>query len=79
MSTLLSYAAVVPPTRSGRPSAKRHQSSSWQVWLTAPLRWAERRWQRNALRELIDDPRRLNDVGLTREQVLHEVNKPFWS
>jgi uncharacterized protein YjiS (DUF1127 family) len=45
---------------------------------SAPLRWVERRWQRNALGEIIDDPRTLNDVGLTREQVLREVNKPFW-
>jgi len=78
MSTLLSYAASAPPTRSGRSDAGRHQSSSWLVSFSAPLRWVERRWQRNALSEIIDEPRTLNDVGLTREQVLREVNKPFW-
>jgi uncharacterized protein YjiS (DUF1127 family) len=39
----------------------------------------ERRWQRDALRDIVDDPRRLSDVGLTREQVVRAINKPFWS
>jgi uncharacterized protein YjiS (DUF1127 family) len=79
MSTLLDYSAAVPPNRSGRPSAQPHQSSSWQALFTAPLRWMERRWGRHALKEIIDDPRTLSDVGLTREQVVREINKPFWS
>jgi uncharacterized protein YjiS (DUF1127 family) len=78
MSTLLGYAASVPATMSGRLGAGYHQFSSWQVLFDTPLRWAERRKQRNTLGDLIDDARMLNDIGLTREQALREVNKPFW-
>jgi uncharacterized protein YjiS (DUF1127 family) len=39
--------------------------------------WARQR-QRTALRELADDPHRLNDLGLTRQQALEEADKPFW-
>jgi len=39
--------------------------------------WARQR-QRAALRELADDPHRLNDLGLTRQQALEEADKPFW-
>ena len=34
--------------------------------------------ERRALRELVDDKRLLNDIGLTREQALREADKPFW-
>ena len=34
--------------------------------------------ERRALRELAEDPHRLNDIGLTREQALHEAEKLFW-
>ena len=33
---------------------------------------------RRALRDLVDDPHLLDDLGLTREQVLDEADKPFW-
>jgi len=46
--------------------------------LYAPLEWMERRWRRQSLGDLIDDPRTLNDIGLTRDDVLREINKPFW-
>ena len=39
--------------------------------------WARQR-QRAALRDLADDPHRLNDLGLTRQQALEEADKPFW-
>ena len=38
----------------------------------------ERRWRRQSLSDLIDNPRTLNDIGLTRDDVLREINKPFW-
>jgi uncharacterized protein YjiS (DUF1127 family) len=79
MSTLLGNAASISPTRSVRPSAEPHQSSSWRTLLYAPLDWMERRWRRQSLSDIVDDPRRLSDVGLTRDQVVHEINKPFWS
>ena len=42
-------------------------------WLAAAL---ERRRQRLALMQL--DDRMLKDVGLTRTDLQHEVEKPFW-
>ena len=38
--------------------------------------WIGRSRQRQHLAEL--DSRLLNDVGLTAEQVEHEISKPFW-
>jgi uncharacterized protein YjiS (DUF1127 family) len=40
--------------------------------------WFGRCSQRRAMRELAEDKRLLNDIGLTREQVLSESDKPFW-
>ncbi|MGY4625421.1 DUF1127 domain-containing protein [Bradyrhizobium sp. USDA 4486] len=31
-----------------------------------------------SLREIVDDPHMLKDLGLTREQALCEAAKPFW-
>ena len=38
--------------------------------------WIDRSRQRQHLAEL--DSRLLRDVGLTAEQVEHEISKPFW-
>jgi uncharacterized protein YjiS (DUF1127 family) len=46
----------------------------WRGWLGL---WA-RQQQRRALRDLADDPHRLSDLGLTRQQALEEADKPFW-
>ena len=39
-------------------------------------RWHQRQVARARLRDL--DDRMLADVGLTREDALHEASKPFW-
>jgi uncharacterized protein YjiS (DUF1127 family) len=72
------------PTLIMRPagrSASLHQknlghatASRWPAWFDL---WGRQR-QRAALRELVDDPHRLNDLGLTRQQALEEADKPFW-
>jgi uncharacterized protein YjiS (DUF1127 family) len=72
------------PTLIMRPtgqSSQLHQKnlglaagSQWLGWLGL---WARQR-QRAALRELADDPHRLDDLGLTRQQALEEADKPFW-
>ena len=74
MSTLFSDVTSALPIWSDHAGADGHQSSSWPVL----LRWLERSRQRNAFRSRIDDERLLADIGLTREQALREVNKPFW-
>jgi len=40
--------------------------------------WRLRSAERSALRELAEDPHRLNDIGLNREQALRESEKLFW-
>ena len=81
MSILLTDTLSIPPMRAADPATLLHQSSSgtqrtirrrgWRSWL-------DRQGQRTALREIADDPHLLNDLGLTREQALHESAKPFW-
>ena len=77
MSILLTDTWSIPPVEAADPATSLHQSSSgtsppfWWGWLDRPL-------QRIALREIADDPHLLSDLGLTREQVLHEATKPFW-
>jgi uncharacterized protein YjiS (DUF1127 family) len=78
MSTLLGYGPSAPPARSINSGTGYHQFSSWRALLGAPLGWLERRWRRQSLSDLIDNPRTLNDIGLTRDDVLREINKPFW-
>ena len=61
-----------------RPSCDRtHQSNSWPILATLLL-WMERHRQRDALRSRVDDKRLLDDIGLSREQVLRETDKAFW-
>jgi len=40
--------------------------------------WCVRSAERRVLRELAQEPRLLNDVGLSREQALREASKLFW-
>lgn len=72
MSMSVSEVATIPKLR----GPTNHQSDSWlsAAVLGALLRPGERR----QLRELAEDPRRLADFGLTRDQALHEAGKPFW-
>jgi uncharacterized protein YjiS (DUF1127 family) len=67
--------------RPARQSEKLHQENlgrtvhyPWPGWLGL---W-ERQLQRRALRELADDAHQLRDLGLTRQQVLEEAERPFW-
>jgi uncharacterized protein YjiS (DUF1127 family) len=67
--------------RPARQPFQLHQENSgcatgarWPGWLGL---WTRQR-QRAVLRELADDPHRLHDLGLTRQQALEEADKPFW-
>ena len=59
---------IVPQIRKSALSASLHFVAAWIA----------RSAQRRALRELAEDGRLLNDIGLTHEQVLREAGKPFW-
>ena len=67
--------------RPSRPAARLHQPD-WGTTLAVRWRALRRRWtrrgQRDALREIADDPHMLRDLGLTRQQALDEADKPFW-
>lgn len=80
MSTLFSNTHSLSLHRH-RPPAPHHQSNSWFGWaalLNELPRWSDRSRQRAALRDLADDRHLLDDLGLTRQQLMDEANKPFW-
>ena len=64
-----------------RPPARLNQLI-WGTLLAARWHALHRQWvrrrQREALRQLADDPYLLRDLGLTRQQALDEADKPFW-
>ena len=61
------------------PSIVRPRAGAWLAGLILTLaRWLARRHQRRALADLAEDKQLLADIGLTREQALHEAGKPFW-
>ena len=81
MSTVF---GATPTLSLSLPGARRvalHQRNSWYFVVSA---WrfiascSERRSQRLSLRDLIQAPHLLNDIGLTRDQALQETAKPFW-
>ena len=81
MSLLLTDTRSMPPAQPTNPAARLHQSSSGtSAALRRPAwwRWLDRPMQRIALREIADDPHLLNDLGLSRDEVLREAAKPFW-
>ena len=52
--------------------------SALSACLNTVATWIARSGQRRALRDLAQEGRLLADIGLTREQALHEAAKPFW-
>jgi uncharacterized protein YjiS (DUF1127 family) len=81
MSILLTDTWSSPPLQAADPATSLPQSSSGtSAGARRPGWWSllDRPLQRIALREIADDPHLLRDLGLTREQALHEAAKPFW-
>ena len=81
MSILLTDISSIPPAEATDPATPLHQSSSGRsAFIRQPgwWSWLDRPFQRMALRAIADDPHLLNDLGLTREEVLREAAKPFW-
>jgi len=64
--------------RSAPRVAVRTTVPAWRPWsLFVPLRsWLSRARSRRELADLNDD--QLRDVGLNREMIRREVEKPFW-
>jgi uncharacterized protein YjiS (DUF1127 family) len=81
MSTPFNMATSVPLIRREPRAAEDHQSSSWGALATMLRLWsncAGRAKQRDALMDLVENKHLLRDIGLTRDEALDEVNKPFW-
>jgi uncharacterized protein YjiS (DUF1127 family) len=69
---------ALPGRSAGRAILPGIRAPALGSCLRAVAAWIVRNGERGALRKLADDKRLLNDIGLTREQVLGETGKPFW-
>jgi uncharacterized protein YjiS (DUF1127 family) len=80
MSILYTDVLSIPPPQAADPAALHQSGSGAPPGIRSPgwWRWIDRPLQRIALREIADDPHLLSDLGLTREEALHEAAKPFW-
>ncbi len=81
MSTPFNPTTSVPLIGPDRRFAYGHQSGSWTMLIAMRRVWSS--WvscarQRDALADLVENEHLLKDVGLTRDEALSEVNKPFW-
>jgi uncharacterized protein YjiS (DUF1127 family) len=79
----MSTTTVVPFTaRDARVPPHAVRSAPARSLLSNPLgvvsHWIARARQRAALADIADDKHLLSDIGLTREQALHEAGKAFW-
>lgn len=73
----LSPSVTLSPTwRGWLLDGKRLMATQLKHAFTGVQTWVRRAKARRQLAEL--DARMLADVGLTREQALDEINKPFW-
>ena len=68
-------ATAVPQVRMAGATGRRARGRGMS-WLDALATWLERARQRRALQRL--DDRMLKDIGLSRADVAHEADKPFW-
>ena len=78
MSVQILQVAVSPGRSRADAILPRVRRSAFSACLHKIAVWIVRSGERRALLELADDKRLLKDIGLTREQVLGEVGKPFW-
>lgn len=78
MSNYYGDAGLSRERQRARPPVRDSQFNSWLSPLNRWMRWSERGRERAALRDLADDRHLLDDLGLTRQEVLDEANKPFW-
>lgn len=65
-----------PPNRPADPGLAQRPRGNGDRMRPNSSGWLMRRWQREELRELSDHI--LADIGVTREQVIEEIKKPFW-
>ena len=78
MSVLILQEQVLAGRSAGEAALPETRISALSVSLDTVATWLARADQRRALRGLTEEARLLSDVGFTRQQALHEANKPFW-
>ena len=61
----------------GKNTLARNNSFLRRPFRTVAM-WFARSAERSELRELAKNRHLLNDIGLSREQVINEAVKPFW-
>lgn len=66
---------VMPQARAAA-IRRRFAAGRTTPWIDLLATWLERARQRRALQRL--DDRMLKDIGLSRADVAHESDKPFW-
>ncbi len=69
---------VIRPFSHRKQWFDRPQLDSWRGLLRGLLRAVDRARQRAALRALADNKHLLDDIGLSRRQVIDEADRPFW-
>jgi uncharacterized protein YjiS (DUF1127 family) len=69
---------ALPGRSAGRAILPGIRAPALSTCLRTIAAWIVRSGERRALRELAADKRLLNDIGLTREEVLGEAGKLFW-
>lgn len=62
-----------------KPHSDQHAAKGLTQMFAKLLMRMEKVQQRRGMKKLLElDDRLLDDMGLTREQVMAEVEKPFW-
>jgi uncharacterized protein YjiS (DUF1127 family) len=82
MSKHLTQGWALSRSETAREGSLQHQRGSSTPaadWLHTLFFWIDRSRQRAALGELADlNNHLLEDIGVSKEQALHEAAKPFW-
>jgi uncharacterized protein YjiS (DUF1127 family) len=79
MSTHSAQGWTLTPHENAPGESVARQSDSSSGWLHTLFSWIDRSRQRRALGELADlNNYLLEDIGVSKEQALHESAKPFW-
>jgi uncharacterized protein YjiS (DUF1127 family) len=68
--------ARIAPGRTRRRAIGRSARRALNAVRATMQKWQQRSRERAELRRL--DDRMLRDIGVTRGDVWHEINKPFW-
>ena len=79
MSTHSAQGWALTPHENAPGESVARQSHSSSGWLPTLFHWIDRSHQRRALGELADlNSYLLEDIGVSKDEDLHEAAKPLW-